>query len=80
MCSRLHAGRFFMDYGYWMDRKRASKAMARDAASSEARLIHLHLAGCYSVKAASARAGIPLYAPGAGAEREMAPPSRGDET
>lgn len=69
-----------MDYRYWIDRKRASAALARDAASSEARLIHLHLAGCYSVKAASARAGIPLYVPGAGPERELRPPSRGDET
>jgi hypothetical protein len=52
-----------MEQKYWLDRKRASTAMARVATSAEARLIHLHLAGCYSVKAASAAAGIPLFAP-----------------
>jgi hypothetical protein len=37
---------------YWLARKRAAAAMARTAASAEARLIHLDLAGRYSVMAA----------------------------
>ena len=43
-----------MDQMYWLLRKRASLAMARKSTSAEARLIHLDLAGRYSVKAASA--------------------------
>ena len=40
-----------MDKNYWLGRKRASAAMARDATSAEARLIHFELAGRYSIKA-----------------------------
>lgn len=47
-----------MEQAYWIGRKRASVAMAREATSAEARLIHLDLAGRYSVKAAS-EGGIP---------------------
>ena len=41
-----------MENSYWIDRKRRAMAMARDAATAEARLIHYDLAGRYSVKAA----------------------------
>lgn len=41
-----------MGQKYWLGRKRASVAAAEQATSSEARLIHLDLAGRYSVKAA----------------------------
>ena len=54
-----------MEQKYWLGRKREAKAMARQATSAEARLIHLHLAGCYSVKAATCDAGIRLFAPDA---------------
>ena len=43
-----------MDQNYWIGRRRASAANARGAASSEARLVHLDLAGRYSVLAAAA--------------------------
>jgi len=41
-----------MEKKYWIGRKRSAGAMARDAASAEARLIHYELAGRYSIKAA----------------------------
>jgi hypothetical protein len=41
-----------MEKKYWIGRKRASGAMARQATSAEARLIHYELAGRYSIKAA----------------------------
>lgn len=43
-----------MEQAHWLSRKRASVAMAKNAASSAARLIHYELAGRYSVKAAEA--------------------------
>jgi hypothetical protein len=43
-----------MEQTYWLGRKRTSAANARRAASAEARLVHLDLAGRYSVKAAAA--------------------------
>ena len=43
-----------MEQAYWLSRKRASVAMARNAISSEARLVHYDLAGRYSLKAMSA--------------------------
>jgi hypothetical protein len=43
-----------MEQEHWLGRKRASVANAHDAATSEARLVHLDLAGRYSIKAASA--------------------------
>ncbi|HET9638285.1 MAG TPA: hypothetical protein VFP12_03680 [Allosphingosinicella sp.] len=43
-----------MEQTYWLGRKRISVANARRAANAEARLIHLDLAGRYSVKAAAA--------------------------
>ena len=52
-----------MEHDYWIGRKRAEMAMAKGAAGAEARLIHLHLAGCYSVKAAAALSGVRLHAP-----------------
>jgi hypothetical protein len=45
-----------MEQAHWLDRKRASLANARRAASAEARLIHYDLAGRYSIKAAQAGA------------------------
>ena len=61
-----------MEQKYWLSRKRESKAMAYRATSAEARLIHLHLAGCYSVKAATCQARAELFAPG----QEPAPHQR----
>ena len=43
---------------HWLGRKRASLAMARNAASSRARLIHYELAGAYSLKAARSAKGL----------------------
>jgi hypothetical protein len=43
-----------MERAHWLSRKRESLAMAQNAISSEARLIHYELAGRYSVKAANA--------------------------
>src|SRR3954469_17533880 len=43
-----------MKQRYWLARKRASVANARRATSAESRLIHLDLAGRYSIKAAFA--------------------------
>jgi hypothetical protein len=42
-----------MEQEYWLGRNREAKVMARRAASAEARLIHLDLAGRYSIQAAS---------------------------
>jgi hypothetical protein len=52
-----------MEQTYWLGRKRISAANARSAASAEARLVHLDLAGRYSVKAAAAAPppGDPAY-------------------
>jgi hypothetical protein len=52
-----------MEQTYWLGRKRVSVANARRAANAEARLIHLDLAGRYSVKAAAAAPalGDPAY-------------------
>ena len=43
-----------MEKGYWLGRKRASLKAAKNAASSEARLIHYDLAGRSTLKALSA--------------------------
>jgi hypothetical protein len=43
-----------MEQRYWLGRKRASAAAASRAQSSRSRLIHLDLAGRYSIKAALA--------------------------
>ncbi len=50
-----------MEQKYWLSRKRAAGAMARRATSAEARLIHLELAGRYSIRAAHAGP-VPLFA------------------
>lgn len=42
-----------MEKAYWLRRKRASLEMARNAASSQARLIHYDLAGRYGLNAVS---------------------------
>ena len=47
-----------MEQTYWLGRKRSSAANARRSSSAEARLVHLELAGRYSIKAAAA-GGIP---------------------
>ena len=43
-----------MEKAYWLRRKQASLRMARNAASSRARLVHFDLAGRYSINAMSA--------------------------
>jgi hypothetical protein len=48
-----------MEQRYWLGRKRASISNARGAKSAESRLIHLDLAGRYSIKAALACPGLP---------------------
>lgn len=45
-----------MERAHWLRRKRASLAMAENAESGEAKLIHYDLAGRYSIKAADATA------------------------
>lgn len=45
-----------MEQSYWLGRKRAAAANAREAGCAEARLVHLDLAGRYSIKAAVAAA------------------------
>jgi hypothetical protein len=45
-----------MEQSYWLRRKRASAANARRATSAQARLVHLDLAGRYSVMAAAVAA------------------------
>jgi len=45
-----------MEQSYWLGRKRDAAANARRTSSSRARLIHLDLAGRYSVMAAHAAA------------------------
>ena len=41
-----------MEKSYWIGRKRAAMAMAREASTAESRLAHYELAGRYSIKAA----------------------------
>ena len=43
-----------MDKSYWLERKRASFKMAKNASCSAARLAHYDLAGRYSVNAVAA--------------------------
>ena len=45
-----------MEQTYWLGRTRQASAMARKAGSSRARLIHLDLAGRYSIMAAASAA------------------------
>lgn len=42
-----------MEKEFWLQRQRESGEMARSATSAEARLIHLDLAGRYSIEAAA---------------------------
>jgi hypothetical protein len=65
-----------MEQKYWLGRKRASLANARRATSAESRLIHLDLAGRYSIKAASA--GPAPAPPEARAALVPPQPDRGD--
>ena len=39
-----------MEDRYWLGRKRAAMAMARNASTAESRLIHYELAGRYSIQ------------------------------
>ncbi len=60
-----------MEQSYWLARKRDSAANARRTGSSRARLIHLDLAGRYSVlaaRAAEARDGVGQEGTGLGLE------------
>ena len=59
-----------MDKIYWLGRKRAALAMARDATCSEARLAHYALAGRHSVRAAFAPFMLPKKGPLNDGERE----------
>jgi hypothetical protein len=65
-----------MEKTYWLSRKRAARVMARNAASSEARLFHYEMAGRYSIKAAYAPPFmLPRKGPANDGEREViAPP------
>ena len=51
-----------MEKSMWLTRQRHSGAMARKAGCSKSRLIHLEMAGRYSIKAANA-AQDPVEAP-----------------
>jgi hypothetical protein len=65
-----------MERTYWLGRKRASIANARRATSAQSRLIHLDLAGRYSIKAAFA---APAAArPPAGVALALPQPDHGD--
>ncbi|HEX8239728.1 MAG TPA: hypothetical protein VF574_08335 [Allosphingosinicella sp.] len=55
-----------MEQTYWLGRTRTSVANARRAATAEGRLVHLDLAGRYSVKAAAAAPRAPWADPAAG--------------
>ena len=59
---------------YWLERKRAAMAMAREAKTGETRLIHYEMAGRYSIKAAtSAPPPTDAAPPAAEAEAEALP-------
>lgn len=58
-----------MDETYLWKRVRASQAMAQNAGGSAARLIHLELAGRYSIAATEAAAGHPDSCPEASGPR-----------
>ena len=75
-----------MEKKYWIGRKRSAMAMARKAATSQARLIHYELAGRYSIRAAHCP---PFMLPRQGPESEgeraalelrLPPPPRPDGT
>jgi hypothetical protein len=59
-----------MEKTYWLGRKRAAMAMARDATCSEMRLIHYDQAGRHSVRAAFAPFLLPKKGPATEGERE----------
>jgi hypothetical protein len=66
----LHSQVIVMEKKYWIGRKRSAVAMARQASSAEARLIHYELAGRYSIKAAQcAPFMLPRNAPASEGER-----------
>ena len=68
-----------MEQSYWIGRKRAAAANARSADSSQARLIHLDLAGRYSVMAARSAAARSLDREGQeGLRAALAPPEMPD--
>ena len=68
-----------MEQSYWLGRKRDSAANARRSDSSRARLVHLDLAGRYSVLAAlAAEARTPLHRGQDGATLALAPPEYPD--
>jgi hypothetical protein len=50
-----------MEQKHWLTRSRSEHGRARRATNSEARLIHYHLAGLYSMKAHRARAPLSLH-------------------
>lgn len=50
-----------LEQGYWLHREYEELAMAWNASSARARLIHFDLAGRYSVKAANAGEMLPRF-------------------
>ena len=80
-----------MGQRYWIGRKRAAMAMARGAASAEARLLHFELAGRCSIRAAQLSTAGTREAGGEGAVLHLSdtawsgpvaaasPPDRGSE-
>ena len=73
-----------MERDYWLGRNRASFMLAGKATCAEARLIHYHLAGVYSVRAArSAREAAAAEgrrtAPVAALAPRLSPPAKADE-
>lgn len=68
-----------MEQSYWLGRKRDAAANARRTGSSRARLIHLDLAGRYSVMAAHAAAARAAIGTQERAQPSLALPRAGSE-
>jgi len=60
-----------MEKNYWLSRKRASVSMARNSTDAVARLVHLDLAGRYSILAANCNLPILFSAPSTEAEEAV---------
>ena len=58
-CPRATGKEANLEQGYWLHRKREELALAWQATSARARLIHYDLAGRYSVKAANVEETLP---------------------
>jgi hypothetical protein len=64
-----------MPQHHWLSRSRSAQEMARRATGAEARLIHYHLAGVYSMKADRARGLLPMPITEADQRPEQSPAS-----